>query len=335
MARRWQRSAGGAAANPMSRLVSMIMMLVVLGLMYTRAKDPNTWRWLADDSPAETTATAPRAVAANDPTAPGDSQNERAEPKTETVVAGPTDQDPRELDEAGEQFLAVSDKAPMAPSEMPAYWRLMRWARAQTFAQLESRAARDPIYTRLWEQPEKHRGKLFRLRLHIKRVLEHPAPKNSAGVTTMYEAWGWTDESKSYPYVVLFSELPPGMKTGDDLHEEGVFCGYLLKTLSYVAFDKMLASPMLLGRMERVAKPGQRGGGKPGGEWTMTLAAGAALVLLVGAGALARMLWRRPRVVAAGALPDMAIEDWLQQNESSESVDHFPPPDPPTDFQPR
>jgi hypothetical protein len=41
-----------------------------------------------------------------------------------------------------EAIAAVSDKARLKTHEMPAYWRLMKWARAQSFDELEERAIR-------------------------------------------------------------------------------------------------------------------------------------------------------------------------------------------------
>ncbi|HTI49711.1 MAG TPA: hypothetical protein VL475_02125, partial [Planctomycetaceae bacterium] len=211
MSRRWQRPAAGfGRRNPRTQLLSMLIFLVILGLIYARARDPQTWRWLADDRAAgpdlqqmEANANAP---AADGPAAADD-----------TVVPGPTDEDAEEMADATRQFAAISDKAPLDKSEMPAYWRLMKWARGQSFKDLAARARRDVLYTQLWERPHAYRGKLLKLRLHIKRVVEWDAPENVAGVKTVYEAWGWTDESKSYPYVVVFSELPQGMHVGADV----------------------------------------------------------------------------------------------------------------------
>ena len=137
----------------------------------------------------------------------------------------------------------------LAPEEMPAYWRLMKWTRAETFAAMDHRAARDVPRLGLLEQPERYRGHLLRLRLHILRILDWEAPKNSADVKRVYEAWGWTDQSNSL-YVCAFTELPAGMKTGESQHEEGVFVGYFLKDLGYQALKRNHAAPLLVGRLQ-------------------------------------------------------------------------------------
>jgi hypothetical protein len=117
---------------------------------------------------------------------------------------------------------------------------------------MDHRAARDVDRLRLLEQPEKYRGHLLRLRLHIMRILDWDAHENSAGVKHVYEAWGWTDQSNDL-YVTVFSELPEGMKLGEKQHEEGLFVGYFLKDLGFQALNRNRIAPLLLGRMHRVA----------------------------------------------------------------------------------
>jgi hypothetical protein len=307
MPRRWQRTSGGFMhGRPRAQLISMITLLIVLVLIYARARDPMTWRWLAADAAADSDVPQPRTGNARSP------DPSHAATPTDTLVPGPTDRDPEELEAVEKLFAALSDKAPLAPAEMPAYWRLMQWARAQSFDNLARRAKRDTPFAQLFEQPDKYRGKLLRLRLHVKRILEYEAPKNTAGVERVYEAWGWTEDSKSYPYVVVFSELPPGMHVGTDVQEEGVFVGYFLKTMSYVAFDKSRAAPLLVGRIRSLDRPAARPARSGNQAWFW--GAGGAIVLLIGA-----RLWiglsrhKRQRANDSAGGNDPAIEDWLSQ----------------------
>lgn len=315
------------SGKPRAQLFSMITLLIIVGLIYVRARDPQTWRWLAQDAAADDAEQEPRAKStranSSQAEAPGAEHSPAPQPRaarpSEVVVAGPTDLDPEELEGAARQFPALSDKSPLSPSEMPAYWRLMKWARAQTFDELTGRALRDVPFTQLWEQPDKYRGKPLRLRLHIKRILEYDAPQNPAGVERTYEAWGWTEDSKSYPYVVVFSELPPGMKTGSDVQEEGVFVGYFLKTMSYVAFDKTRAAPLLIGRLRGIDRPRTQKAGSGNDLWYW--GAGLGLALLIGA-----RLWvgmnRRPVLQSAThpAGGDLDVEAWLTKPDSTESA---------------
>ncbi len=243
-------------------------LLIVLALIYSWAKKPQSWRWLESESgtanasdadrgfdggssPRSTPSAMPRPRTGPRPKNPRLPTSAGPPPASETVVPAPTDLDKAESEKSAKLFEALSDKSVLAPEEMPAYWRCMKWSRAQTFAEMQHRAARDVAYTRLFEQPEKYRGHLLRLRLHILRILDWEAHENSAGVKHVYEAWGWTDQSNAL-YVAVFSELPEGMKLGEGQHQEGVFVGYFVKDLGFQAFNRNRAAPLLVGRMQRV-----------------------------------------------------------------------------------
>ncbi len=264
-----RRAFGPLASDPTSALLRLGTLLIVLGLIYSWASKPQSWRWLEDNSAASDSATSDAvasdatdgnmALAAMDPTtrtakdvAPSAAAKHAPD---EAILPGPIDTDAAEGQQAQHLFEAVSDKTVLAPEEMPAYWRLMKWTRAQTFAAMDHRAARDVARVSLLEQPERYRGHLMRLRLHILRILDWEAPKNSADVKRVYEAWGWTEQSNNL-YVCAFPELPPGMKTGEAQHEEGVFVGYFLKDLGYQALKRNHAAPLLVGRMRRAESSG-------------------------------------------------------------------------------
>src|SRR5258708_4288971 len=74
----------------------------------------------------------------------------------ETIVPGLADDDPLEMDEARRLFEGVFDKHTLVESDMPAYWKLMKWARSLSFAELEERAQRDVPFTKLFLEPAKH-----------------------------------------------------------------------------------------------------------------------------------------------------------------------------------
>src|SRR5580700_455523 len=249
------RAFGSFAADPMSALLRMGTLLIVLALIYSWGSKPQSWHWL--ESPSDAAAGSEDrgfegALAQAGPVADDKNGATSAPDASATIVPAPTDLDKAEWEKSVKLLEAVSDKTALAPEEMSAYWRCMKWARARSFAEMEHRAARDVAYTRFFEQPEKYRGRLVRLRLHILRILDWDAHENSAGVKHVYEAWGWTDQSNAL-YVCVFSELPAEMKLGEAQHEEGVFVGYFLKDLGYQAFNRNRAAPLLVGRMQRVA----------------------------------------------------------------------------------
>ncbi len=236
MRRYTARPYGGSVSG--TRLLSMLMAILVLGMLYNRLKDPHTWRAFADDKEP-----AAAQVVAETPS------------ELENIVAGPNDLDEDEVASVQDLFEMVTDKTPLKPQDMHAYWRLMDWSHTQPFAELEKRSHQDIAFTQLFDQPEKYRGKPIRLRMHVRRILESDAPKDQPSVDKVYEAWGWTDESRSFPYVVVFKDLPPGLPIGTDIRTEIVFAGYFLKVMSYKAFDNNRGAPLLVGRAKLISTP--------------------------------------------------------------------------------
>ena len=217
----------------------MLMALVVLWALYARLKDPATWRMFLNENP----------------TTVAEDVHSSAVADNETVLPGPNDQDPDEAAAVQDLFELLTDRAPLKSREMEAYWRLIDWSRTEPFSKLEQRARTDVPFTQLWEQPEKYRGTLIRLRLHVRRVLEYDAPENPSGIAKICEAWGWTDESRSFPYVVVFPEPPKHLPVGTDIRTEVVFVGYFLKVMTYTAFDTARGAPLLVGRVQLVSTP--------------------------------------------------------------------------------
>ena len=249
------------------RFVSMIMTLVILTMMFLRARDASMWRWLVNDHSPSSAADVAQVPAPSD----GDVE----------LFDGPTDEDPDEADAARELFAAISDKAALAPEEMPAYWRLWRWTRAQPLESLRNRARRDLTLSHFLEEPDKLRGQLVRLRLHLRRSLswEIGPEEKSGGAKVVYEAWGWSDESPNF-YCTVFTQPPAGMPIGPTVQDEVTFYGYFLKLLSYRdQQDKLRMAPLLIGRVERHVGVAVKTDESP---WAWaTLAVGGAFILLL------------------------------------------------------
>ena len=277
----------GQTVSP-ARLLSLLFAAVLLWVFYERAKEPENWRWLAGDAgpqAAAEPAAGPEAVS--------------APPAPETIVPGPDDRDAREAETVIGLLELVRDRTPLKPGEMAAYWRFMRWARAQPQRDLERRAQSGVPTLQIWEQPGRYRGKPIRLSLHVKRVLHFEAPANPVGVKDVYEIWGWTDDSLSQPYVVVVPELPQGLKVGADVSGEIVFAGYFLKNMAYEAVENHRAAPLLVGRARTTtpsvpARKGPAGGRVPAG---LLWAAGLATLAVLGWPILRRLLGlgRSPR----------------------------------------
>jgi hypothetical protein len=283
------------------RIGSLICLLLVVGMLYSRARRPETWAWLVnegtDAAPTEKGPAPPTRVAAapakadksaaprtpdaapkNDPgkqaaengggfpekAAPPAQGGDKSAvavgstvPPTDTIIPGPTDKDPEEQADVRAQFELLTDREALEAIEMPAYWRLFRWAWAQSFSEMERRANRDVMYVHLYDQPDKFRGKLVRLKLHIVRIVKWDAEENKGKFKHIYEVWGATEDSQSFPYVAVVSELPPGMKPGATVRYDGIFVGYFLKNMAYKAHDVLRGTPLLIGRLHALNVPGQ------------------------------------------------------------------------------
>ncbi len=318
MRRRFRRSPiGMSASHSLSPLFRMIAFLIVLGLVYSWASKPQSWSWLEDRS--ETSAFDPGIEENPAVGAFGQANDEKRPSADEDIVPGPTDQNEAEAASAHPLFEAVTDKEPLSKIEMPAYWRCLKWARAQSFKDLEKRADKHVVFTQFWQQPDKYRGKLIRLRLHVVRILSWDAEENSAGVKHVYEIWGWTDESKSFPYVLVLSELPKGIPYGDGLHLEGVFVGYFLKTMTYTAMNKNRYSPLLLGRMKWLPATAPAPPVVARSDWRWIGLVGIPVVLLIGAVTWYRIRRVPPAKLPAAATDEAEMENWFQNGAASTS----------------
>jgi hypothetical protein len=175
---------------------------------------------------------------------------------SEIVIAGPNDLDDEEAARSAELLGLVTDGSPLKPREMPAYWQLMQWSQTAPSAELEQRALHDVPFTQLCEQPNKYRGKLISMRLHVQRVLKYDAPSNPLELQDVYEAWGGTDESRSFPYVVVSFQCPDGLPIGTDVRGEVNFVGYFLKVMRVDgAKNNARGAPLLIGRMQLASPP--------------------------------------------------------------------------------
>lgn len=186
------------------------------------------------------------ALSADGTNAPAKQVQSQPHEAAESATSAP---DLTEVEAASEEFLALTDNAPLAAEEMPAYWRLMRWSRDASFETLARQARTDVLYTQLRQRPEKYRGQVMQLNLRLRRSLRHDAPANKAGVKFVYEAWGCTSESHPYPYLIVFSEPPPKFPLGATIEADVQVAGYFLKSMAYEANGKKQAAPLLIGQV--------------------------------------------------------------------------------------
>lgn len=319
MRRRLARPFGHTVSS--ARILSLLMGLAVLAMLYQRAKEPQFWRWMTNerrtDAEDEQTKTSPRADGAK--------SLANAANTSEIIVPGPNETDPDELAKLRSNVKSIQDRQPLRPHEMPAYWRLLGWSRTRPFAELEKGALRDVPYSHLWDEPDLYRGQPMRLKLHVRRVLAYDTQENPLGLKKVFEVYGFTDNSLSFPFIVILPEKPAGLPIGTDVEGEIVFVGYFVKWMGYRAFDKKKNAPLLVGRARPTVRPARAG---QNGGWEL-----AFLTLVGGVFALTFLVWfslrmlRRPRSAAAGAnviAPEQLPDNWMANTAAEVRPESLP-----------
>lgn len=291
---------------PPARAISLLMGLLVIGMLYQRAKEPQFWSWLTNESRADSADVDESAKPKETRPTP-----HSALPTSENIVPGPNETDADELAKLQTNLKAVQDRQALQNFDMPAYWQLMRWSRTRPIAELEKLARRDLSYSHLWDEPDLFRGQPIRLKLHIRRVLKYEPSKNPQDLKMVYEAWGWTEDSRSFPFCVVFPDKPEDLPIGTDVEADFVFVGYFLKWMSYQAFDVKKNAPLLIGRLRPTTKAA---GSAKASDWEyafLMLVGGVLLLSFFGWFAIYGL--RRPRTIVAAttAIPDQLPDNWL------------------------
>ena len=268
-----------------TRLMTLLLMLAVIGMLMIRARDPKMWAMFANVAEEQ-------ARAGDDDVPPPETGAVAGQPAAEPPanplpVLPALDEDSEEQDSLQEEFQVVTDKEFFQTIEMPAYYRLLRWVVSQPVEELQRKAIKDPRFGDIFTRPEAYRGKLVDIRLHVMRVLKHKDVEadNPAGVTKLWEIFGYNDSSGQNSYIGITPELSPDMTVGSRVIEEGRFVGYFIKLMAYEdAGGKMRASPVFIGRFIREKPVPQKTDPEAQQReftWGIYAAAVVALVLLV------------------------------------------------------
>jgi hypothetical protein len=233
--------------------------------------------------------------------------------------AGPTDEDPEEADAFKEERQAISDRTLyMRREEMPAYDRVVGWVVNQPFSLLRKRARTNVIFDDLRHSPEKYRGQLIELELHVQllRKIEEQIPSG----TQLYEAWGFTNDSGVWLYDTIVVDLPKGMPTGTRISEQVRFVGYFFKIQAYQPAlakprDPPLPAPMLIGRLvwKQIELPKIQ---QSDWMWGYVLLGGFVLIAVVNLAVMFRRNRRRgglPLATATSTARRLSVDEWLEQ----------------------
>jgi hypothetical protein len=144
----------------------------------------------------------------------------------------------------------------------------------------------------------------------------------------VFEAWGATDDSKTFPYCLVFPEKPSQMPLGDDLTEEARFAGYFLKNMKYTdKLGKMRRAPLLIGRIQWQENPGRKAyeAARTNAPWEFWVVIGGFAAFVV----LKWYLRPKPAAVATQTATTPSEEElsgWLDAAESGGSDPEPPKP---------
>jgi hypothetical protein len=116
-------------------------------------------------------------------------------------------------------------------------------------------------FAHLLRDPQKYRGKVLLVKGRLGRLREFPAPEylKARGIQVVYE--GWIFLQRRLPWWVLFTELPPDIKVGEQLNYPVTFAGYFFKKIRYhTETEGDRFAPLLIGRtIHREGKTGSPG----------------------------------------------------------------------------
>jgi hypothetical protein len=155
-------------------------------------------------------------------------------------------------------LMAIEDGKAIASGtpEADAYARILVMAHYTADPAFRRKARTDLGYANLFNDPARYRGAVVRVRGTLRRLRRFDPPPEAAdrGVNDLYEGWVFADGFGSYPYCVVFTELPAGFprellnKDRIDSAVEVEFNGYFYKKYAYEGGRRARReAPLLIG----------------------------------------------------------------------------------------
>ncbi|MBI5760448.1 MAG: hypothetical protein HZA46_18190 [Planctomycetales bacterium] len=151
------------------------------------------------------------------------------------------------------------DFSEIRESERTSYFQLLAGVRQLGYTNLWAlskplgRSANESQFARIFEQPKHFRGEVVRICGYVRELSEWDASDdNEHGLTTLYQAWVFTEDSFRNPYVIVCSEVSPELR--DRIRQQGKaelkepveVAGVFFKIWKYDARDGTRGAPMIL-----------------------------------------------------------------------------------------
>lgn len=256
-------------------LMRLVGLLTVVIIVIQVVAQPDFWWWMFPGEATQQTASDAEQDEAElrrkmdfrvrrdeeEPLPPGVFRSPRSAP---TGVPSTTS---REIPAAGEPVNVVlpdsllqnvrDNTIGIRRDESDAFYAVLARAEQTPLSYLE-RAARDNLsFARLMVDSDSLRGTLVTIEGELKRLLPVEAVSNPHGIEQFHEAWLINANSSPNLYRLVFTEIPEGIPTGENL-EESVpvrFSGYFFKREGYASRGGMHTAPLLIGRRPRWFPP--------------------------------------------------------------------------------
>ena len=138
------------------------------------------------------------------------------------------------------------------PDEHNSYLYTIAHAHDVPLDALAKAARKDLTYAHLLEQPARYRGEVVHIVGRLKQLRKFDAPRGvwNDGIRVMYEALIASDSHYNSRYYVILTEVPPGLKLGDNLDYPVSTDAYYFKRyfLENIKDGTKHRAPLLIGR---------------------------------------------------------------------------------------
>jgi hypothetical protein len=224
------------------RLLTLIAMLVIVFVLIAKARQPETWKWLAHGPSTGSDSTGSDSTGSD--SAGSDSAGGETErpPITKLLAAL------RAVD-----LRAVQDNTVFAPSEKQAWEDLFHVLDGATASELEASSIGNVTYAQLMGQMPFYRGKVVTVSGRVRRAHrvsepsdEQVQPDNANGGT--WQCWLFPGQAGTFPIVVHAREMPASFPSGMQIDQWVTFQAVAYKRWAFAAAEGPSVAPVLLAK---------------------------------------------------------------------------------------